>query len=340
MIKSFTEFANEANMFHMNETFSDIFSRLSSTPFTWDEFTKLGEATKILPKYGFGGNDVATNTSIVQVMYHLYAQWLCDGRTYELSPGMAEMFLYTNPDIDSSLLMSPFFEIELMIPPGMFDIYAEPVGYSKVHTIMVNLCEKEGHRILRTLLIGTPSGNIEDIRLGTFYFKLELEEGKVSECLAKHRKDWTDNPMSKVFGSPNDNAVLPKAFQLVVNTLLYLTSPESDVRLQKSKIAEMRSKLNGLKNLGKRRKLAKKMEREASVSRYLIGGSMTLTKEERTVFSNYRDGKHSFRYPVGGHWRAQWYGPKEARYQKPKFIRPHSRGPEFADYVKSIGLIK
>lgn len=162
------------------------------------------------------------------------------------------------------------------------------------------------------------------------------------DSLKEGMENWEKDPRHAVFSTKNDTEVLPRAFQFVINILLYITSADCDVIHHNASLyRDMVKRLDGLKSKAKKQKLQKRIDRESGISRYIVGSSFQLSREEKMLYDTIKSsGKHKLRYPVGGHWRKQWYGHKDAQYQKPKWIRPHFRGPELAELIKSIGLLK
>ena len=219
----------------------------------------------------------------------------------------------------------------IILPSNLLQVYNKDTGYHDVYTIYINSKETSAtDKELRILCVGKPNKYSEDdFDDGIFFFKISLLDGKVMESL----KDGND--------LVGNDAFKPRLFQFVLNTLLYITSKDCDMSLRKSQYPGMLLKLKGLKSPRKRKKLESKLRRESTMGRFIVGGSVELSKGEEKLYRVVRShGKHSVRYHVGGHWRLQWYGHEKDKYQLQKWIKPHLRGPELANIIKSVGIIK
>jgi len=173
-----------------------------------------------------------------------------------------------------------------------------------------------------------------------FYFKIEFKPGTIMESLQREIEEWKKHPNHAILSTMNDTEVMPRLFQFTLNVLLYLTSADCDISIEKSQYDNMEKRIQNLQNTAKVRKLQHKMEKESRLHRYFIGRSFKLSPEEISLYNAIRSGKHKVRYPVGGHWRLQPYGPRENPIKKSKWIRPYFRGPEIAELIHNIGVLK
>lgn len=308
--------------------------------FSWDEFVET-QTIKSLPQrmdsQGFPPQDISL---VAHIIFHQYSYYLGAGRTYEVSNGIAEMLLNTKLDIDTDLLKSPFREIILMPPPGLLQVYNRYTGWHDVYTIYVHLDERSPiDKMLRVLVVGKAnekSTNPYDD--AAFFFKVDFKEGNVFDNLDTYMKEWEKDPLHDTYSTENDTEVMPRIFQFVLNVLLYLTSQDADIRHKDSQYQDMAKRIKGLKSAGKIRKLQQRMEKEPVERRYVVGSSVHLSTEERTLYQGVAKGR--LKWAVGGHWRKQWYGKRGEQYQKPKWIRPYFKGSELADLIRSVGVIK
>ena len=327
----------------VRQSFEILKHELPAEGFTWEQFmsteTMLNHAS-LETLYGI--KNVMTSS---QLLFHLYSYYIGKGRTYKVCDDMAEMLLHTKLDVDVRMVKSPFSEIHIVLPEnGIIDVYNEETGYHPASSIYVNFHEvSDTENMLRFLLTASPNEkSINEYDDPLFYFRVPLHEGKVSESLDDCLVNWRSDPLNAKFATENDEGMLPQAFHFVLNVLLYITSHEADVVKQNPDEAEaLARRLGGLKNPTKKRKVEKRLSSLSRLPVYMVGKNIHLSSEERMAYQNSRGlGRHSIRYPVGGHWRMQWYGPKEESYQKQRWIKPHFRGPEFAELVKSTGVIK
>ena len=314
-----------------------IDEELQGRPPTYENVMRTPIMAGMLKSPMFPIGEIMTNLMMV---YHFYCYEKFGGRTYEVKESIAEMLLNTKLDVDSRFLKSPFEEIILMVPDNLLTIHNRHTGEHKLYTIYVNFNEvSETEKTIRALCAGKENkASINAVDDALYYFMVKIEEGKVMDSLKKNMKMWEEHTYQKEFSTDKDVEITPKIFQFVLNILLYITSSDSDIRKEKSEYDQLLKKLGGLKSPSKKKKLQKKIDKTSKLSRYVVGSSVSLNPDERRIYNAVR-GKHGFRYKVGGHWRMQWYGSDE-RYQKQKWIRPHFRGPEASEILKSIGVLK
>jgi hypothetical protein len=326
--------------FPLKEYFELLKKELPVEGFDWERFVEteaISNLPKIMDTQGYPPQDISL---AAHILFHQYSYYIGSGRTYEVTGGIAKMLINTKLDIDTYLLKSPFREIILVPPPGLLKVYNKYTGWHEVYTIYVNLDEKsDTDKLLRVLVVGRAnekSANKYDD--AAFFFKVKLGEGNVFDNLERYMAEWEKDPIQPLFKTENDTEIMPRIFQFVLNVLLYLTSQDSDIRVEESQYKEMEKRLAGLKNPAKIRKVQQRMEKAPRGQRYIVGSSIHLTTEEQKIYESTATGK--IQWPVGGHWRKQWYGPLGSQYQRQKWIRPYIKGSELADLIKSVGVIK
>jgi hypothetical protein len=333
--------------FGMLELFKKLEPYLPSEDFTWDDIMKIPLIKEIVD--GVMGKQKSEDVlTVTQVIFHSYAFYKGSGRVYEVSDSIAEMLLNTKLDIDVSLVKSPFREVMILVPENLIQIYNRDTGMHNVYTIYANLEERsDTDKTLKVMCVGRENekshGKFDD---AVFYFKIDFGPGTIMESLKKCIDEWGKNPNHSTFSTMNDTDIMPRLFQFTLNTLLYITSADCDLTMEKSQYGDLEKKLENLHNPAKIRKLQQRMDRESRFHKYVIGRSIQLSQEEKdlydmmSIYEPMRTGKHMVRYAVGGHWRMQPYGSRENPVKKPKWIRPHFRGPEIADLIKSMGVLK
>lgn len=320
------------------EILEELRKELPSEGVTWDKFS---QTSLIQSMEASGRGTAALRMTNYQILFHTYCYHYGSGRTYEVRGSIAEMLLNTKLDVDSGLVKSPFPEIMILVPP-LLQLNNPETGLHDIYCFYVNLEEGSGQHILRVMCVGRPNGKSKHVLDDAiFYFRINLDQGKVSDCLKKSLDEYHAKPEYAQFVTDKEIETLPRLFHFVLNILLYITSADADIRLLRSARSDMETRLAGLKSTGKIRKLQNRIEKESRVHRYIVGNSIKLSDEEADLYKSIRlSGKHKVRYPVGGHWRMQWYGSKEVQEQRPKWIRPHFRGPEIAELIKNVGVLK
>jgi len=324
--------------FSVLEILEELRKELPSEGVTWNRFS---QASLIQSMEASGRGNAALRMTNYQILFHTYCYHYGSGRTYEVRESIAEMLLNTKLDIDSGLVRSPFSEIMILVPP-LLKLQNPETGLHDIYCFYVNLEESAGQRALRVMCIGRPNDkSVHELDDAVFYFRINLDYGKVSECLKRSIDEYHAKPEFAQFVTDEEMEILPRLFHFVLNILLYITSADADIRLLKSARSEMESRMEGLKSPVKIRKLQQRIDKESRVHRYIVGDSIHLSPEEADLYKAIRySGKHRIRYPVGGHWRLQWVGPKETQEQRPTWIRPHFRGPEIAELIRNVGVLK
>ena len=326
MKKTHYERLLNTDIFPMRKIFDGLSKELPED-FDWEMFCKSD----------FVKESVA---SAPQVVFHLYSYYSGSGRTYEVTDGIAEMLLNTKLNIDRSIVQSPFKEIIIKVPSGLLNVHNHDTGPHDLECIYVNFNEEpDGTKAIKCMAVGR-SNNDDPYDDAIFYFRVDLEPGLVIDSMKKSIAEWRQEPNFNEITSEKDVEVFPRFFQFTLNVLLYLTSHDCDIRKFQSEYPGLEAKLKGLKNPAKIRKLQKRMDKITKYPYYVIGSNIQISKEEQMLYSAIKgSGKHSVRYPVGGHWRMQPFGPKLAN-RRAMWIKPHFRGPELAELIKSIGVMK
>lgn len=318
------------------EYFKMLDKEFADENFTYQE---LGDF--VLANSDLGVLDKRNMNAMANMLFHTYNFYRGHGRLYEISDGISDMLMNTRLDVDCSLVKTPFREIILLVPPKLMKIYNQDTGLHDLYTIYVHYNEERSSE-MRILCVGKENENsVDHFDDALYYFRVDLIAGKAQRCLQDQMEDWKKNPEMEKYSSEEEVNSTAKVFQLVLNCLLYITSADPDIRRVDSRYVNLKSKFERLKSNGKKRKLERQIAEETKLNKYVIGASIVKTAAEQRLYSMIREGgTHKIRYPVGGHYRMQWYGQQEERFQKHKWIRPHFRGPEMAELIRNIGVIK
>lgn len=324
----------------ISKSFDILKQSLLKEGFTWEEFM----GTKTMQEHArydlvYGARNVMTSA---QILFHTYSYYIGKGRTYRICDDIAEMLLNTKLDIDTCMVKSPFREIQLVLPSEipLLNVYNESTGYHKAAWIYVNFHEDLTHKMVRILIVGKPNeSSVHKYDDAIFYFRVPLYEGKVDQSLKLCLENWKNDPLHETFAAAKEEEMLPRIFHFVLNVLLYLTSHDADIIRELTEGERLVKKKAGMKSSGKIKRIDRKLSGLSKIPVYYVGKNIQLSSEERELYRN-TGSKHSVRYPVGGHWRMQWYGPKDSQYQKQIWIRPYFRGPELAELIKSTGVIQ
>lgn len=278
-----------------------------------------------------------------KTFYHLYCYYRTIGRIYEVRETLTSFFLYTPINISTSLFKSPFEEIIISLPDNFYVL-------DNVNTSMkmplkecyVNFIEKSSYDKKLSILF---YGAFNEEKEGLMCFDVVLQKKTIDESLEDTFKKWENGEINTKNEFPKDSKESwLNYFKFVCNTIIYITSPEADIR-KSNNLEDFQQKLVAVKSPKKRKKLERKLESLTTLSTYIVGSSIDFSKEEIELYDKLKEFsmqgyKLNCRFPVGGHWRSQWYGTENNKYQRPKWIKPFLKGPEMAEIIKSIGIIK
>lgn len=260
----------------------------------------------------------------------------------------------------------PGFYIEL--PTGLMTLYNNLTGEHEVRAVCV--CEGSPRRNANVPIPATPvdvgygrrllviaycepnanSVSPEDDNI--LYFSLPLfDDEKTIEELIEHDQqasghDWRDEKMGGTFaGVKRSNLQLRNLLRsFVVNFLLYLSAPESDVTHKHAdRIRQLRK--------GKRtRRVREQIKRLQDKPFWVVGSRVVVDpamKEAVRHAGTRRGAQKAVNVLVMGHWRRQWFGPKTEEHPKGsgwylKEIKPYVRNkvegqPIFAHEYKVQG---
>lgn len=285
--------------------------------------------------------------TVQEAMYQVYCFHRYEGRVYEIRDSIADLLMHTNLDISTDLFNAPFRQIILSLPPDWLKVRdLDTPKLMDLTECYVNYeAPSNGPKKLRVMFVG--KYGIEE---GMIIGRINLEGSNLKDAVDKA---VTNTPVSALQGHEvridrEDRDNWRAYFQFICNAILYITSADADVRkANEHSRAPLEERLKGLKSASKIRKLQSRVNKISVLTPYVVGASVTLSDEERDMYAKLREetinGRHhGYRYPVGGHWRDQWYGSKQAGNlkQKMKWIRPHLRGPEISEVLRTVGILK
>jgi hypothetical protein len=143
-------------------------------------------------------------------------------------------------------------------------------------------------------------------------------------------------------GDTFEQGAQSELFRFVVNAVLYISSPDADVREDMSERHALHQKLQGMKGGSKRYKLESQLKKAKSRHIYIVGkrweddeeyekvASARFTEEGRKILKRFR---------VRGHFRLQPHG-KGRELRKISWVRPHWKGMSFAELVHKGYVVK
>ena len=285
-------------------------------------------------------------TNFINIYFHLYHMRQAGSKIFYVTPNLCARLAQTQVNIDTYFLRSPFREIFVQVDPGLFFIKDVDGTEKPVHGFYVYLRDFESYKQVRVMACALLKPT-EDIAYNdvTFYFKMELTEGKVKEQVAKYVQDRLVDQANEMkrFGGYRNIMFLEEFTNFVFNVLLYITSKSPDFLEYIPE--DFSKKLSGIKSAAKKRKLEQRIQRTGSHKIIIVGAN--IQDKDDTINHIQRAGgigawKLQNRVRVSGHWRAQWYGNEKegTRRAETIWIDDYEKGPEFAELMNKQFSVK
>lgn len=296
----------------------------------------------------FSGSQNADQTKMefiaaTEFLYPLYIAWCAGMRKFEIASGLASLVKDTDiPDISVEFLKLPFEGIVLLVPKNTFS--------GKYHAVQrIYVCLVDGDSRFRLSFL--------DDKAAVNYMNMVVIDPTLDEKFkAATIKDAVDTTISwdriqKIIdpdmwkyhvGERFEQGAKSELFRFVINAVLYISSPDSDVEEDNAERRRLHQKLQGMKGGRKRRKVEEQLKEIKSRHIYIVGRKQK-TDDEYEKIANARpteEGRKILkRFRVRGHFRLQPYG-KGSEKRKISWVKPHFRGPTFAELVQKGYIVK
>ncbi len=184
--------------------------------------------------------------------------------------------------------------------------------------------------------------------------------GHIISCIAASRalSDGSTNSMHEtlMYGDENriitnenlsefleaDHVIAPNVWKVIINSLLYLSSPEAEIDQigsPSSVLLEARSRATSSKRIAK---IDRQLVRTSDLPYALVGKSIVIDRSLRGAPQGQSIDHHwrlGYRVQVRGHWKQQVCGPGRSL-RKNIWIRPHWKGPDTAQLVHRDYLLQ
>jgi len=264
-------------------------------------------------------------------------------KTYTVSPGLAFALQHTElRKMPAELLALPYPCIYLAMPPKTFTIYHEETGTHDVEGAYLVEDKSVTPRAWKIMLAGSPNENsASDDDDALYHYTMILEDGKtLEECIQETVRLATDGTAVRGTVDGKDvvsgglaqaqleifkslQAQLMNVFKYAACVCLYAMHPDAEVE-GFIEDPEYRALYNrAMKAKGpKRKKLFKRANEIKGDVRLRLGGSVTVSREEREAAQapKRKGTKHSVRTYVQSHWQHYWKknadGVKERTYKR------------------------
>lgn len=133
-----------------------------------------------------------------------------------------------------------------------------------------------------------------------------------------------------------------RTWQLILNSLLYLSSPDAEVDAMDAPSAPLIQTLKDVTSTKRAAKLKRQIARMSDLPYALAGKSIVVDQNQHAPSEGQTLGHHwqlGYRIQVRGHWRQQACGPGRSLRQN-IWIQPHWKGPDTAQLVHRDYLLK
>jgi hypothetical protein len=281
---------------------------------------------------------------------------------YSMSEGLVYSLLGTRlREVYPDDVRLPFPGLFVEIPPGILKINNNLTGSHEVRAL--SICEgnpmfpegsgdgfrmfESGRRILVMVYCEPNEQSIDAGDDNILYLNIPVYNPEKSiETLLQEDREIVgealaiqeDRDGGEFVGQPKTFGEIRQLIRsFVINFLLYLRSPEADIRhANADRITRLRKEKKGSK---KHRVQIERLQKEPS---WLAGSKIVLRPDLREAVReslSRRKGKSlTFKVLVSGFWRKQWYGKKtpenpKGTEQRPKWIEPYVRGGELPGTV-------
>lgn len=290
---------------------------------------QAGEATAMLEELGNTGLD-----------FWQQIRWeRSSGVIFELDAALAHAFLDTEVRVTGADILMPVPTFFLALPPGLLQMPVngegeEPVSIDGVYVSHVINDEKGPPQIWCSMSVLLPDPKDQGrVVTGTQHWKLPLD-------VPGSYEDWFLGDIATPDGcSPEASLRLSRmVLRLVLNTILYITSEDADVK--PDFIVPAWVSAEAAKRSRKMGERLKKQHAASNVRYSKVGHNLHF--DPNLVAAGQASGEArslTRRFIVRGHWRMQAHG--EGRKQrKALWIKPHWKGPEWSEIISGAGVRK
>jgi hypothetical protein len=274
-------------------------------------------------------------TAVAEFWYPLYIALHAGFRTFRVSSELAMLIKDTDiPDVALEFFKLPFEGIVLDVPKSTFS------GKYKIVS-RIYACRLDDDERFRTSFVDELSA--------TSYMNMLMPEGATIKD-AVDKTTQHDKLMAVAdpdawkyhVGDTFEVGAQSELFRFIINAILYISSPDADVKEDVRERHALHQKMQGMGGGNKRRKLEASLKKAKAKHIYIVGrrwdddeeyekvASVRFTEEGRKILKRFR---------VRGHFRLQPYG-KGRELRKISWVRPHWKGPTFAELVQNGYVVK
>lgn len=273
-------------------------------------------------------------TALVEFLYPLYIANQVGFREFRINRSLATLLKDTDiPNAPLEFLQLPFEGIVLDVPKDSFS------GKYKI-VQRVYVCKVEGDNRFRASFVDEVSSSS--------YINMLINEGttikdaveattKVSQKAIASDPDLWKYHQGETF----EEGARSELFKFIVNTVLYISSPDSDVKEDLRERRRLHQKLQGVKSGAKRQRLEELLKKAKSRHIYIVGAQCRDREYEKIAGAETTETGRKImkRFRVRGHFRMQPHG-KGRQLRKLSWVRPHWKGPTFAEMVQKGYIVK
>ncbi len=272
-------------------------------------------------------NKSSLELNTIRVLRYMVSTYQHFGKKlFTVSPGLSFTLQHTElRKMPAELLTLPYPCIYLVMPSDTYNIYNNETGVHFVEGAYIvedKTIVPRSWKIMLTGLANENSVHEEDDAL--YHYNIILEDGKsLEECIEATVKIATEGLTTRgvidgcdivsgdlakdeldIFNKTKDHLI--KVFKYAACVCLYATHPDAEVDAFNAS-PEYKSLYNrALKAKGdKRKKLFSRASKAKGESRILLGGSVTVSREDRAaaVTPRRKGSTHKVRTYVQGHWQ-------------------------------------
>jgi hypothetical protein len=279
------------------------------------------------------------------MLYHVHYFERSHKQIYEITPDLAYMLHNTHlSKVQPELFKSPYNELLLIIPNGLFTLTVPVTGDHILYNIYVNFVERsEKEKEIRLFCVGKANNKSTDPYDDACYFfriKTTDSDTDLFEIVEREIEEHTnsDEILARMNNIKSNVVKTRDIFNFVCNCLLYITGADcSFVRRDDASMYLTRA------DNAKKKKWLKRAS-TVGLPRYVVGSDIVLSREDKEHYIALHSDPTVKRSPmhrtlVQGHWRQQAYSTGFKK-RKLLWIKPFWKGLQFGDIITRKRIVR
>lgn len=277
---------------------------------------------------------------LAMVNYSLYGK-----KTFHIAPNLVQHLSNTNLDVDANMISLPFTSClfvynDITTVDALQPFIDDNNKTSSIIPINVFCSISNTDEGERKIVFACWQA---DHKGTTLFMTRELLLRKSWRLTDILKTDWTDiygkeESQDSDFTEETDKMFYNEGlafFRIILNTILYISSFDSDMKEMLSPYPSMKKGLAAIKKASKKKKARYNLNKVSKLNYISVGRNV----QPISCLSKPNGNKMETRFMVRGHWRKQPCGPGLSE-RKLLYIQPYYKGPEMAEMVSKPYKVK